>query len=102
MAVLNDLIVQGSSRLIGEAHGTKFIVDNGTSTQSLMADGSLMSVSSATQVNSALNDLESIVGSGYTNTTITEVIENMDNAIAAALTDLDDKIGDIESILATI
>ena len=49
-----------------------------------------------------IQGIDEIVGSGYTDTTITEVIENMDTAIAAALTDLDDKIGDIESILATI
>ena len=65
-------------------------------------DDRKLDASAMTEVESAVSDLESIVGSGYTNTTITEVIENMDTAIAAALTDLDDKIGDIESILATI
>jgi hypothetical protein len=64
--------------------------------------------SGATEISDALsgkvdtNTFDTIVGSGYTNTTITEVIENMDTAIAAALNDLNSKIGDIESILATI
>jgi prefoldin subunit 5 len=61
-----------------------------------------LDASALTEVNSAISDLEDIVGSGYTNTTITAVIENMDQAVAAAITDLNDKIGDIESILATI
>ena len=41
MAVLNDLVVQGPTRLVGEAIGTKFIVGGGTSSQFLKADGSL-------------------------------------------------------------
>jgi len=40
MAVLNDLIVQGSTRLVGDAIGTKFIVASGTITGNLIIGGS--------------------------------------------------------------
>lgn len=41
MATLKDLIVQGASRFIGDVIGNKFIVNGGTSSQFLKADGSV-------------------------------------------------------------
>ena len=41
MATLKDLIVQGSSRFIGDAQGSKFILNGGTSSQFLKGDGSV-------------------------------------------------------------
>ena len=41
MAILKDLIVQGPSRFIGEAKGTKFVTEGGTSSQFVKGDGSL-------------------------------------------------------------
>lgn len=41
MANLKDLIVQGPSRFIGEAKGTKFVTDGGTSSQFVKGDGTL-------------------------------------------------------------
>lgn len=41
MAILKDLIVQGPSRLIGEARGTKFITEGGDSSQFVKGDGTL-------------------------------------------------------------
>ena len=41
MANLKNLIVQGASRFIGDVTGEKFIIDGGTSSQFLKADGSV-------------------------------------------------------------
>ena len=51
MANLNDLIVQGASRFVGDAQGSKFIVAGGTSSQFMKADGSLDSTTYATSGN---------------------------------------------------
>ena len=46
--------------------------------------------------------IDEVVGSGYTDATITETIENMDNAIAAALNDLDNKKVNVSTYGETI
>ena len=48
MAILKDLIVQGPSRFIGEAKGTKFVTDGGTSSQFVKGDGTLDSTTYGT------------------------------------------------------
>lgn len=48
MATLKDLIVQGPSRFIGEARGTKFITEGGTSSQFVKGDGTLDSTAYGT------------------------------------------------------
>jgi hypothetical protein len=50
-----------------------------------------LDASALTEVNSAISDLEDIVGSGYTSSSITDVIESRDQAIAAALNYLNSK-----------
>ena len=96
LTVSNALNELESKKLDASAYTPTDLSDYYTSAQTEAA------ISSAISGKVDTNTFDTIVGSGYTNTTITEVIENMDNAIAAALTDLNDKIGDIETILATI
>ena len=51
MAQIKDLIVNGVSRFLGTVYGSKFVVNNGTSTQFLKGDGSLDSNSYALSSN---------------------------------------------------
>lgn len=41
MAILNDLMVKSAARIIGDTYASRFIKDGGTSTQFLMADGTV-------------------------------------------------------------
>ena len=68
MASLKDLIVQGSSRLIGNTYGTKFITDGGTSSQFVKGDGTLDSTSYYTLPSGGItsSDLASSIQSALT------------------------------------
>lgn len=92
-------VTVSSATQVNTALGTK--VNSATYTGHT-ADTSIHFTTGAvqTQINNSIsgkvdtNTFNTIVGSGYTNTTITDAIENMDEAVAAALTNLDDnKIG---------
>ena len=70
MAFLKDLIVQGTSRFIGDAQGSKFIVDGATSSQFLKGDGTLDSNTYLTQ-----NDKVILDKGGTGNNSNTSVID---------------------------
>lgn len=70
MAFLKDLIVQGASRFIGDAQGSKFIVDGATSSQFLKGDGTLDSNTYLTQTDLVQSDWN------QTDTTSKDYIKN--------------------------
>ncbi len=73
MAVLNDLIVQGATRLIGDAIGNKYIVNGGASSQFMKADGSL----NVGQLDHYLTNVSGTAGSSTDRTRLSGTAESV-------------------------
>ena len=72
-------------------HGNKSSLDSITGNVGTMAYENASSYSSATEVNSAFEDINDIVGSGFTSSSITDVIIENEEIVTTAINDLDDR-----------
>lgn len=88
MAILNDLLVNGISRIIGPIYGASFIRHGGTSTQLLKADGSTLDFGTDT-TKFLRNDGQWIVpasGGGGSTVTVNNASVTLSTAISTYIT----------------